>query len=466
MSFNTALSGLNAATSDLAVISNNIANVNTTGFKNSRAEFGDIYATSAFGSGRTSIGSGVLLSNVAQQFGQGNLQFTSNALDLAVSGEGFFVLAPTSGSTEKIFSRAGAFGVDANGFVVNSSGQFLQTFPVNAADGTVTSSSLSSTQNLQLPQTAGLPQQSLEIDVGMNLPSNAAAPTTGINGFDSANANSYNSSTSVSFFDSLGNTHIQTFYFVKDNNIANPNTWAVYTEVDGDPVNIAGGTANTLTGQRYATLVFDNAGGLDTTAPAPTTSPDPAGVVLPGLPAVAPISQRSVGTFVTERMGTDNNVSSYQAGPDPDQYLIIDFASNSVSQVASPFTVNELSQDGFGVGRLSGLDISDTGVVRANFSNGQSTAIGKVALAKFSNPQGLRQLGSTNWGETIDSGVPLAGEAGTSSFGTIRSGALESSNVDLTKELVNLITAQRNFQANSRAIETANTTTQTILQIR
>ena len=156
MSFNTALSGLNAAQSDLSVTSNNIANVNTTGFKESRAEFGDIYAVSALGSGRTAIGAGVLLSNVAQQFNQGNLSFTSNTLDLAVSGEGFFVVAPNLTSSERVYTRAGAFGVDETGNVVNSAGQVLQAFPVNS-NGTVTSTSLSSTIPLQLPQTAGKP---------------------------------------------------------------------------------------------------------------------------------------------------------------------------------------------------------------------------------------------------------------------------------------------------------------------
>jgi flagellar hook protein FlgE len=174
MSFNTALSGLNAAQADLSVTSNNIANVNTTGFKESRAEFGDIYAISALGSGRTAIGAGVLLSNVAQQFNQGNLNFTSNTLDLAVSGEGFFVLAPNLGSAERIYTRAGAFGVDENGNVVNAASQVLQVFPVNP-DGSVSSTSLSGTIPLQLPQCAGSTSITNEIEVGVNLPSPATA---------------------------------------------------------------------------------------------------------------------------------------------------------------------------------------------------------------------------------------------------------------------------------------------------
>ncbi|QGX38302.1 flagellar hook protein FlgE [Permianibacter aggregans] len=430
MSFNTALSGLNAAQSDLSVTSNNIANVNTTGFKESRAQFGDIFATSALGSARTAIGSGVLLSSVSQQFAQGNLNFTNNTLDMAVSGEGFFVLTPNLTSSERIYTRAGAFGVDNNGFVVNASGQVLQAFPVNP-DGSVTATSLFSTIPLQLPQTAGTPSLTSEVEIGTNL--SASANGLNVNSFDPLQPTTFSSSTSLSFFDSLGQTHIGTFHFVKDQ--ATPNSWAVYYSVDGNPVDIAGGTAG-AGGQLYGRLTFDNNGNLQSSVPA------------------APL-----GIFTTAPLGFTN-------GADPAQTLTLDFGSNTTTQYASPFIVNTLSQDGFGVGRLTGINISDTGVVRATFSNGQSEALGKVALARFPNNQGLNQLGNTNWAETIDSGTAIAGEAGTSNFGLVRSGALESSNVDLTRELVDLITAQRNFQANARSIETSNAITQTIVQIR
>lgn len=434
MSFNTALSGLNAAQSDLSVTSNNIANVNTTGFKESRAEFGDIYATSALGSGRTAIGAGVLLSNVAQQFNQGNLNFTSNTLDLAVSGEGFFVLAPNLGSSERIYSRAGAFGVDENGNVVNASGQVLQVFPVNP-DGTVTSTSLSSTIPLQLPQTAGSPAITSEIEIGVNL----SSVSGGLNvaAFNPAQPTTYTHSTSISFFDSLGQTHVGTFYFVKD--ASAPNRWAVFFYVEGTQVDSNGAAA--ATDESY--LVFDSAGNLD------------------------PLASTGGGAFTTEQLGPAGaNVASYASGPDGTQTILLDFVSNTPTQFASGFAVSTLNQNGFGVGRLTGLDIADTGVVRANFSNGQSVALGKIALSRFPNSQGLQQLGNTSWSESVDSGAALVGEAGTSSFGFIKSGALESSNVDLTRELVDLITAQRNFQANARSIETANAVTQTIIQIR
>ncbi len=426
MSFNTALSGLNAAQADLSVTSNDIANVNTVGFKESRAEFGDIFATSSLGSSSTAIGSGVLLSKVAQQFNQGNLDFTSNSLDLAISGDGMFVMSPSIDSQEQIFTRNGALGVDADGFVVNSTGQYMRVFPVNA-DGTVSATSLNSTSPLRLPASSGSPTVSSEIEIGVNLPATADALDPA--NFDSNNPITYNASTSISIIDSLGETHVATFYYVKD--INNSNTWAQYMQIDAQSLDVAGGTAGSG-GQLYGTITYDNAGNFVSNAPQP---------------------------MITSALGFTN-------GADAAQTLTVDYASNAPTQFASGFSVSTLSHNGFGTGQLAGLDISDEGVIRANYTNGTSTALGKIALGRFSNPQGLRQEGNTAWTETIDSGSAIAGEAGSASFGLIRSGALEASNVDLTAELVNLITAQRNFQANAKSIETSNTVTQAILQIR
>ena len=426
MSFNTSLSGLNAAQADLGVTSNNIANVSTTGFKESRAEFSDIFANSALGTSSNAIGSGALLGQVAQQFSQGNLEFTRNTLDLAIQGEGFFVLSSDPTSNELLYTRAGAFGVNANGFVTNSQGQSLRSFPVNP-NGTVTATSLSSTQPLRLPDTAGAPTPTSKIDLGVNVPANGVDLDPAL--FDPTAPNTFNASTSVTVYDSLGESHVASFFYIKD--IANPNVWDQYVNVDGNPVDVAGGTAG-AGGQLYGTVSFNNVGGFVSENPSPMT---------------------------TTALGFTN-------GSDPTQTLSMDYANNNPTQFSSPFTVNTLRQDGFPIGRLTSVDISDVGVVRANFSNGQQTALGKIAMARFPNNQGLQQKGGTNWSETLDSGVALAGEAGTSSFGSIRGGALEQSNVDLTAELVNLITAQRNFQANAKSIETANAITQTIIQIR
>ena len=429
MSFNTALSGLNAAQAELNVTSNNIANVGTTGFKGSRAEFADIFATSSFGSSGTAIGNGTLLANVAQQFGQGNLEFTSNTLDMAISGEGFFILSPSETNANALFTRNGEFGVDNNGFVVNNAGARLQVFPVNA-DGTVTSTSLSSTIPLQLPQTAGVPTPTSTVDIGINLPANAAILDP-LN-FDPTQPSTFTQSTSLTVFDSLGESHVVTAYYVKtaDNN------WASYYNTTDDtganlPLNIAGGTAG-AGGQLYNTLTYDNSGGLASNAPDPITT----------------------------------TAIDYGNGSSATGTISFIYAGNDTTQFSSPFTVNTLEQNGFPIGRLTGVEISNGGVVRANFSNGQASALGKIALARFQNAQGLAQKGNNTWEDSIDSGTPLVGEAITSSFGQIRSGALEVSNVDLTAELVNLIAAQRNFQANAKSIETENTVTQAIINIR
>ncbi len=415
MSFNTALSGLNSATSDLNVKSNNIANVNTTGFKSSRAEFADVYAVTALGSSSTAIGAGSVLKNVAQQFKQGNIDFTDNSLDLAVSGEGFFALAPTLNSGEVIYTRAGAFGVDEEGYVVNNSGQYLRTFPVNAADGTVTSTAMSSTTPLQLPASAGSPSATSSFGLAVNL--DAGGTEVELDDFDATDSTTFTHATSATLYDSLGNPLITTVYFAKDDD--NANTWRAFLAVDDSAASLSTSQVD---------ITFDASGNLLT--PAAATS-----ITVSGLSSGA--------TNVT-----------------------FDFDLNSSTQFTSSFNVNDLSQDGYTTGRLTGIDISDEGLVEANYSNGQSEPIGKVALASFPNAQGLSQIGNTAWVETIDSGEVLAGEAGTGSFGLVQAGALEASNIDLTKELVGLITAQRNFQANSKAIETNNAITQTIINLR
>jgi flagellar hook protein FlgE len=425
MSFNTALSGLNAASADLNVKSNNIANVNTAGFKQSRAEFADVFAVSAFGSSDTAIGNGTVLNNVAQQFEQGNLDFTDNALDLGISGQGFFALAPNQTSNEIVYTRAGAFNVDSDGFVVNSAGQFLRTFPVNP-DGTVSSTSITSTTALQFPSTAGTPQATENVALANNLPSTAASLTGAI---DPENATTYTNATSVTIFDSLGNEHIVTLYYQKTTTV---NEWAVEAYISGADIIPAATTTPVQLGAT-TTLTFD-----------PTLGGE--------------LAAASAFELPFSFTGTDF-VSGAAA-----QTTTINFQGST--QNSGGFNVTGLTQDGFPTGRLSGLDISDDGLVRATFTNGQATPLGKIALANFSNAQGLKQIGNTSWTETLDSGQVLAGEAGTGVFGLIQSGALESSNVDLTAELVGLITAQRNFQANSKAIETNNAITQTIINLR
>ncbi len=420
MPFQIALSGLNAASSDLKVTGNNIANASTNGFKSSRAEFADVYATSLGGVSSTAVGGGVRLANVAQQFAQGNIEFTNNNLDLATNGEGFFVL---NDGGSRVYTRAGSFSIDRDGNVVNSTGQQLQVFqPIG---GSSTSFNTGSLANLQISLTEGAPRATDSVEMAINM--DASATSVGaVGAFNPAVPSSYNYSTSFTVYDSLGAQHTSTMYFLKDN--AASNTWYswLYTDNGTTSTNVTDG------GNPYSTLVFNSDGSLAT------------------------INGVAGGTVAYDPLAMTNGAANLA--------MTQDFTK--VTQFGGDFSVNSLFQNGYATGRLTGLDIADNGVVSARYTNGQSTALGKIALANFANVQGMRQLGDTNWAETFSSGGALIGEAGTASFGLIQSGALESSNVDIAEQLINLITAQRNFQANSQVISTADTITQTIINIR
>jgi flagellar hook protein FlgE len=413
MPFRIALSGLNAATSDLNVIGNNIANNSTTGFKGSRAEFGDIFAASSLGASSNAIGSGVRLQRVGQQFSQGTVNFTDNNLDIAINGSGFFRLND-NGTT--VYSRAGSFGVDKDGFVVNSTGQRLTAFQATST-GAITGAR----GDLKLSTADIPPKVSSTITVGANL--NAAATVPTVTPFDTAgpaapDPASYNNSTSLTVYDSLGAPHLATLYFAKT---STANDWEVYTQVD-----------NIFPISGPASLVFSDTGSLTTPA-----SPGNIGPLSFTIPA-----------------------------PSGAAALDLTFNYANTTQLGNAFGVNSLTQDGYANGRLSGLSIDNTGVVSARYTNGQSSSLGQVILTNFANPQGLQQLGNTSWAETFASGAALDGAPGTGSLGAIQSGALEGSNVDLTEQLVNMITAQRNFQANAQVISAADTVTQAIINIR
>jgi len=449
MSFNIALSGLNAAQKDLDVTSNNIANVSTVGFKESRAEFVDVYAASLLAAGNTKVGDGVLTSDVAQQFQQGSIQFTQNSLDLAITGNGFFAVVPELDSLEFSYTRAGQFKLNSDNFIINSAGQHLLGFPVNT-DGSSSSVSLSTSEPIRIPTASGAPQLTSEVDVRMNLPAGDSVIGGSPGNFDLTDPLTYNHSTSVTVFDSLGDSHIMTYYFIKEAPVAGPpatNPWVVTAAVDNQRVDLTdlGGTATGvgINGFDGARLNFNSSGDF--------------------------VSQVPTGGFQTAALGAGILTN----GSDDTQTIIIDFNldatgpnANEPTQFASSFEVTSLEQDGLPVGRLTGLDIGPDGLVQATYSNGTSQALSRVALVGFANNQGLTQEGNTNWKESILSGEALAGEAGSGTYGTINSSALEQSNVNLTTELIDLISAQRNFQANSRSLEVDNQLNQTILQIR
>jgi len=421
MPFRIALSGLNAASADLRVIGNNVANASTTGFKKSRVEFADIYADS---SGSNAIGAGVKVSSVKQEFAQGNIDFTNNNLDMAISGEGFFRL--NEGGEIK-YSRAGSFGVDRSGFVVNSENQRLTGYVADAT-GTITGA----LDDIQISTNDLAPNATTDIQLTANLDSSQGTPA--VSPFNSLDASTYNNATSLTTFDSLGNSLLQTLYFEKTVNSGEWNMYTYVTTPQGTnlPVTPLGQAAGTPT-----VLQFDTNGGLTSVVP-------------------------------------NNGVSGTIAGFDPLSLTATTGAADlnatinmgNVTQYGSEFAVNGLIQDGYTTGRLSGVDVGDTGVVTARYTNGQSLTLAQVAMANFSNLNGLLQLGDTTWAETFDSGSALVGTPGTGTLGGIQSGALEGSNVDLTEQLVNMITAQRNFQANAQVIETADTVTQTIINIR
>lgn len=431
MSFNIALSGLNASQKQLDVTANNIANVNTTGFKESRAEFADVYSSSVFANAKTQVGNGVQTAAVTQQFHQGSLTTTDNALDMAIKGEGFFVTSGDLTSQDRTFTRAGAFQVDDKGYVTTSQGSYLQVYQVND-DGTPKAVSLDSTTPLKIPDVAGKPTQTTKVTESLNLPADGTAVDPA--NFDPTDSDTYTKSTSVVIYDSLGKSHTVTQYFMKDSTAAatNPNTWRLVTYMDSKPVNITGGTGTPA----GAVLEFDSQGALT------TQTPDP---------------------MATEQLGAAG-AGIINNGADGTQTFEIKFGS--ITQYASAFEVNSLSQDGSTVGQLTKVNIGTNGLVQATYSNGTTIDLGMVAIAKFSNPQGLTQIGDTSWKASLDSGEPTPSQAGVGTVGTVQSSALESSNTNLSAQLVELIAAQRNYQANSRALEVNSTLQQTILQIR
>jgi flagellar hook protein FlgE len=523
MAFNTSISGLNAASADLNVVGNNIANSGTAGFKSSRTEFADVYPVGNVGSGSITIGSGVNIAAVAQQFTQGNISFTNNSLDLAVSGQGFFRMSDNGAIN---YTRAGAFHLDGQGFISNTKGDHLTGY--QAVNGVITGA----LGDMQISTADLTPLATSNMNVGINLNAAAALPlaptpttsltiggsgvlntatsphttaaftvydrngvadptatltftsgggnvwavqlntaagtaapiniTTGTTGatsitwdpdgagaqasvavvfdasglttagagafnttatqvgggaqgaFNPSNPLSYNNATSTTIYDSLGNTHLASMYYVRTAPLSG-NTWDAYLYVDGTAV----GGANTLT--------FGQTGAL------------------------------TAGGTITGLTYTPTN------GAAP---IVIDMDYTVSTQFGSPFGVNSLSQDGYTTGRLSGVEVDAQGVLIGRYTNGQTLAQGQVVLANFSNVQGLQPLGDTSWSETSTSGAALVGAPKTASLGAVQSGGLEDSNVNLTEQLVKLIVAQRNFQANAQSITAENTITQTIINIR
>lgn len=421
MSFEIGLSGVNAASAGLSTASHNIANVGTSGFKYQRAEFSDIFSNNVFSAARTTIGDGALLSTVRQMFSQGNLDYTENTLDLAINGPGFFMVSPTVDTLNPQYTRDGYFRLDAEGYIVDAEGQYLQVFPTDPETGIVVSNSITSAQPVQLADNFGAAVQTTSVGIAANLP--AGLNALPIAGFDPTDVNTYSAATKAVIYDSLGESHSLYTYFIHTN--ASTNEWEVRTYINDTALTPAAGESTTL--------LFDGGGAL-----------------------IAPANG-----------DIQYDPEPFAGGADP-LTINVDFTptpAELTTQFSSPFIVPYVSQDGATVGRLGGLTVETDGSVIAKYSNGRTVSLGKVLMADFQNINGLRQIGNSSWEETVESGSAVVGEPGTGSMGSIQGGALETSNVDLTAQLVNLITAQRNFQANAKTIETANNVTQTIINI-
>ncbi|MDW9229405.1 flagellar hook-basal body family protein [Burkholderia cepacia] len=395
------------------MIGNNIANANTVGFKSSTAQFADMYANSVATSTNTQIGIGTRLNSVEQNFGQGGITTTNSSLDVAINGNGFFQMSNNGVTT---YSRDGTFQRDKNGFIVDSQGRNLMGYAANAG-GVINTAQ---TVPLQAPTTNLAPTATTKISAQFNLNSQDTVPTK--TPFNATDNTTYNYSTSIQVYDSLGGSQAVNMYFVK----SAAGTWEAYAGVQGGATNDLG------------TVTFNSSGAIQST----TT----------GTPATP---TTSLGQFQFTVPNTDGSATP--------QNLTLDLTGTT--QYGGKDGVNNLAQDGFASGTLTTYTIGTDGKLTGNYSNGQTSVLGQIALANFNNPNGLVNLGGNQYAESSASGVPQISAPGSTNHGTLQGSALESSNVDLTSQLVNLITAQRNYQANAQTIKTQQTVDQTLINL-
>jgi len=420
MGFQQGLSGLSASSKNLEVIGNNIANANTIGAKASRAEFGDMYAAALNGSGAGTVGIGVNLQAVAQQFTQGNISTTSNPLDLAINGNGFFEV---SNGSQTLYTRNGQFEANKDGFITTNQGLKLVGYPADTNGVILPGAAVP----LQLPTGGVAPKETSKNSIEMNLDSRKAVTLpTGTPQIDFTNAATYNDASSVTVYDAKGQDVALTYYFQK----AATDTWNVYATANGTSVNV-----DTLGNPLPVTTISYPPNGGAPTAP----------------PGAVPIS---IPATTTSTGGTTLPITG----------VALDVTKST--QYGSGFGVTAMAQDGFAAGQLSSLSIEKSGIVMATYSNGQSKPAGQIELAAFRNPQGLHPMGGNLWSRSSASGDPTVGVPDSGNLGVLQAGALEESNTDLTGELVNMITAQRVYQANAQTIKTQDQVLQTLVNLR
>ncbi|MBW1248355.1 flagellar hook protein FlgE [Pseudomonas tolaasii] len=434
MSFNIGLSGLYAANKQLDVTGNNIANVATTGFKSSRAEFSDIYAASKLGTGQNSVGNGVNLAAVSQQFTQGDVNNTGGILDMAIQGGGFFVQKGSDGSLE--YTRSGSFRSDKDGYITNNTGTSrLQGYAADA-DGNIQKGGL---VDLQLNLANLPPKASTKVDSTSNLNSSSPVIDQTAKPFDPTDTSTF-TQYPTTLYDSQGNSHAMVQYLVKTDS----NTWKSYTLIDGRNPDGSAPTGTGSTPPTASTLSFDGSGKLTGIVTGTSTS------------TTLQLTGWVPGT-VTNGVWKANGATANPGG------IAINMAN--ITQYNSATYRNPPVTDGYATGQITGLKIDGSGVLFATFSNQQSKAIGQISLASFNNEQGLQPNGGTTWKETFASGQPGYDSPQSGTLGAIVANSLENSNVNLTNELVDLIKAQSNYQANAKTISTQSTIMQTIIQM-
>ena len=410
MSFQQGLSGLNASSKALDVTGNNVANAGTVGFKSAAAHFSDVYAASLSGGGASQVGIGTQMSAVVQQFTQGNITTTNNPLDISINGGGFFRMSQNGAVT---FSRNGQFHLDNAGYVINDKSQRLTGYPVDNNGNVVPSTPVDLLLSpAPIPPRATSDPLSGNITAVVNLDSRQSNPA--VSPFNFSNPQTYNFSTGLSVYDTLGVSHTLTTYYVR----ASPGVWNVYATLDG------------ATPTALPDMTFNSSGAL-------TSSP--------------------TVTIPTAFTLTTSAVSPWSPGR-------IDYTGST--QYGSESGVDGLRQGGYTSGSLAGITVGNDGVIQGRYSNGQTRALGQVVLANFRAPTGLVNLGGNQWAESSVSGPPNVGAPGSGSLGVLNSSTIEESNVDLTAELVNMITQQRNYQASAQTIKTQDQVLQTLVNLR
>ncbi len=420
MGFQTGLSGLNASSKRMDVIGNNIANANTVGMKASRTEFTELIASAlgaSGGGGGSGGGIGIAVGAITQQFTQGTINITGNSLDVAINGGGFFQLTQPDGSAA--YTRDGQFKLTSSGDIVTNTGAQLMGYPTDFL-GNSTSTSI---QKLTVPTGAPIPALATSAIVAeFNLDSRAVI---------AANA--------------TPPTPVQT--------IGTPMTGF---DAQGMPVSI----------NLYFTKVADDAWDIYMPDPASTTADPLPPIALPGGNLTFDAAGKLTGPTDPISIDLYSSNPNVNPGSTPPGQFSATLDLSTVTQYGTAFAVSSLTQDGYTAGNLTGVKISDAGVLLTTYSNGQTQARGQISLADFRNVQGLTPVGGGSWVETTASGQPVQGEPGSGNFGKLRAGATEDSNVDLTAELINMMTAQRDYQANAQTIKTQDQVMSTLVNLR